>query len=148
MKNDASFRPLKTEKQGYSSCGIHIKQKMERKKSVSTWQAQIDMWGGKRLDSSPQRERLRRSSTTTDVQRKSVRSSMSSQPSSRRATTRASKKIGISEELTVGVDGDGGGGSAAGVSVGLGFKVGTSGVAGEMIGNIYRSLKALQKEVS
>jgi hypothetical protein len=51
--------------------------------------------------------------------------------------------------LTVGVDGDvGGAGSAAGVSVGLGFKVGTSGVAGEMMGNIYRSLKALQKEVS
>jgi hypothetical protein len=95
----------------------------------------------------PQRERLRRSSTTTDVQRKSVRSSMSSQPSSRRATTRASKKIGISEDLTVGVDGDvGSAGSAAGVNVGLGFKVGTSGVAGEMMGNIYRSLKALQKK--
>jgi hypothetical protein len=30
MKNDASFRPLKTEKQGYSSCGIHIKQKQKK----------------------------------------------------------------------------------------------------------------------
>ena len=74
---------------------------------------------------------------------------MSSQPSSRRATTRASKKNGTSEDLTVGVDGDGGGaGPAAGVGVGLGNNVGTSGVAGEMMGNIYRSLKALQKEVS
>jgi hypothetical protein len=64
---------------------------------------------------------------------------MSSQPSSRRATTRASKKIGISEDMAVGVDGDGGAaGSAAATAtaVGLGFYVGTSGVAGEMMGNI------------
>jgi hypothetical protein len=99
------------------------------------------------LDNSAQRERLRRSSATTDVQRKSVRSSMSSQPSSRRATTRASKKIGISEGLPVGVEGDGGGtGSAATAAAGLGFDVGTSGVAGEMMGSIYRSLKALQNK--
>lgn len=90
---------------------------------------------------------MRRSLTTADVQSKSVRSSMSSHPSSRRATTRASKKIGISEELTVGVDGDGsGGGSAGATEVGFGFDVGTSGVAGEMMGSIYRSLKALQKK--
>jgi hypothetical protein len=77
---------------------------------------------------------------------------MSSQPSSRRATTRASKKIGISEDLAVGVDGDGGatGSAAAAIAatVGLGFDVGTSGVAGEMMGNIYRSLKALQNKSS
>jgi hypothetical protein len=109
-------------------------------------------WQRLQVDSSSaHRERLRRSSTTTtDVQRKSVRSSMSSQPSSRRATTRASKKIGISEDLAVGVDGDGGGtGSAAAATaaaVGLGFDVGTSGVAGEMMGSIYRSLKALQNK--
>ena len=92
------------------------------------------------------RDRLRRSSTTTDVQRKSVRSSMSSQPSSRRATTRASKRIGTSEDLAVGVDGDGGGaGSAAATvaAVGLGFDVGTSGVAREMMGS---SLKVLQNK--
>ena len=75
---------------------------------------------------------------------------MSSQPSSRRATTRASKKIGISEDLAVGVDGDdGGAGSAAAATaavVGLGFDIGTSGVAGEMMGSIYRSLKALQNK--
>ena len=70
-----------------------------------------------------------------------MRSSMSSQPSSRRATTRASKKIGVSDELAVGVDGEGGG---AGSVVGwFGFNVGTSGVAGEMMGSIYRSLMAL-----
>lgn len=72
---------------------------------------------------------------------------MSSQPSSRRATTRASKKIGISEDMPVGVDGDGGAaGSAATAAAGLGFDVGTSGVAGEMMGSIYRSLKALQNK--
>lgn len=76
---------------------------------------------------------MRRSSTTTDVQSSSVRSSMSSQPSARRATTRASKKIGFSENL--GVDGDGGVGSVA-APVGFGFNVGTSGVAGEMIGSM------------
>jgi hypothetical protein len=95
------------------------------------------------IESGAQRERLRRSSTTADVQSKSVRSSMSSQPSSRRATTRASKKMGVSDELAVGVDGEGGGaGSAAGW---FGFNVGTSGVAGEMMGSIYRSLMALIK---
>jgi hypothetical protein len=79
---------------------------------------------------------------------------MSSQPSSRRATTRASKKTGISEDLAVGVDGDGGAAgsaAAAAAAVGPGFDVGpgTSGVAGEMMGSIYRSLKALQnKQVS
>jgi len=57
------------------------------------------------------RQLLRRSAITADVQQRSVRSSMSSQPSSRRATTRASKKIGDSEHL--GVDGDG----AAGVAL-------------------------------
>jgi hypothetical protein len=105
---------------------------MERK-SVSTWQAQTDLrWQRLQVDSGAHRERLRRSSTTIDVQRKSVRSSMSSQPSSQRATTRASKKIGISEDLAVGVDGDGGGtgSAAAATAVGLGFDVGTSGVAG------------------
>ena len=41
-------------------------------------------------------------------------------------------------------DGDGGsGGSAAAGPVGFGFNVGTSGVAGEMMGSIYRSLRAL-----
>jgi hypothetical protein len=70
-------------------------------------------------------------------------------PSSRRATTRALKKIGVSENLAVGVDSDGGGaGSAAATAtaVGLGFDVGTSGMAGEMMGSIYRSLKALQNK--
>jgi hypothetical protein len=49
--------------------------------------------------------------------------------------------------LPVGVDGDGGAAySAATAAVGFGFDVGTSGVAGEMIGSIYRSLKALQNK--
>lgn len=91
---------------------------------------------------------MRRSSTTADVQRKSVRSSMSSQLSSRRATTRASRKIGISEDLTVGVDGDGGGDVSTATPAGFSFDVGTSGVAGEMMGSIYRSLRALQSLVS
>jgi hypothetical protein len=59
------------------------------------------------------------------------------------------KKIGVSENLAVGVDSDGGGaGSAAATAtaVGLGFDVGTSGMAGEMMGSIYRSLKALQNK--
>ena len=102
------------------------------------------------VDSSDHQERLRHSSTTTDVKRKRVRSSMSSQPSSRRATTRASKKIGISEDLAVGVEGDDGGAGSAtaatAAAVGLGFDVGTSGVAGEMMGKIYRSLKALRNK--
>jgi len=55
---------------------------------------------------------------------------MSSQPSSRRATTRASKKIGGSENF----DDDGEGGMAS--PVGFGFSVGTSGVAGEIMGSI------------
>jgi len=60
-------------------------------------------------------------------------------------TTRASKKTGISEDLAVivRVDGDSGGASSAvAAPIGLGFDVGTSGVAGEMMGSIYRSLKA------
>jgi hypothetical protein len=160
MKNDASFVLLtQNEKQGYSSCGIQetkiknkntrgYRQKMERKSGQYTTSTDRHVVPTG-LDSSVQRERLRRSSTTTDVQRKRVRSSMSSQPSSRRATTRASKKIGISEDLAVGVDGDGGGmGSAPAIAaaVGLGFDVGTSSVAGEMMGSIYRSLKALQNK--
>jgi hypothetical protein len=72
---------------------------------------------------------------------------MSSQLSSPRVTMCASKKIGVSENLVVGVDGDGGGAgstvAATAAAVELGFDVGTSRAAGEMMGNIYRSLKAL-----
>jgi hypothetical protein len=47
-------------------------------------------------------------------------------------------------------DAPGGAGSAdaTAAAVGLSFDVGTSGVAGEMMGSIYRSLKALQNKVS
>ena len=52
-----------------------------------------------------------------------------------------------SEDLAVGVDVDGGGaGSATGATGGLGLNVGISGVAEEMMGSIYRSLKALQNK--
>jgi hypothetical protein len=153
MKNDASFRPTENGKQGYSSCGIQEAKKKEntdRKwKEIGQYMTSTDrqVVATASMIGSAHRERLRRPSTTTDVQRKSVRSSMSSQPSSRRATTRASKKIGISEDLPVGVDGDGGtANSAATAAVGFGFDVGTSGVAGEMMGSIYRSLKALQNK--
>lgn len=67
-----------------------------------------------------------------------MRSSMCSHPSSRRATSRASKKIGGSENF----DDDGDDGKAS--PVGFGFSVGTSGDAGEMIGSIYRIFTALQ----
>jgi hypothetical protein len=76
---------------------------------------------------------------------------MSSQLSSQFTTTHASKKIGTSEDLAIGIDDDGGGAGSAdatAAAVGLSFDVGTSGVAGEMMGSIYRSLKALQNKVS
>ena len=57
-------------------------------------------------------------------------SSISSHASSRRATSRASKKIGGSENF----DADGEGGKAS--PVGFGFSMSTSGDAGEMIGSI------------
>jgi hypothetical protein len=57
--------------------------------------------------------------------------------------TRAPNKIGVSDDLAVGVDGDGGGASPA--AVWLGFNVGASGMAGEMMSSIYRSLIALHK---
>ena len=63
---------------------------------------------------------------------------MSSHPSSRRATSRASKNIGGSENF----DDEGEGGKVS--PVGFGFNMGTSGDAGEMIESIYRIFIALQ----
>jgi hypothetical protein len=58
-------------------------------------------------------------------------------------TTRVSKMIGISEDLPVGIDKMVAERSAAAPAVGLVFHVGTFGVAREMMGSIYRSLKVL-----
>jgi hypothetical protein len=100
MKIDASFRPTQNGKQGYSSWGIQETKKKkirtENGKKIGQYMTSTDrdVVATASMIGSAHRERFRRSSTTTDVQRKSVRSSMSPQPSSRRAATRASKKVG------------------------------------------------------
>lgn len=91
------------------------------------------------------RSTLLRSSTTALIQRKAKTSSMSSQPSSLRATTGASNGIGGSSVLgnffLVGV------GEAIGGEPSTGEKVPFTGLAdgGDITGMLYRSLSALEQ---